>query len=221
MGKDKVRILEPYGDVNLEMLEDFCQAKGISGHEAGASRVMKKWLEGNVDTIEYDNLGSIYGCQKGNHAEDVAAPKVAFFGHIDEVGFYVKKIEEDGFIRLTPAGGVWPHCLLAQEVMITTREGKELMGMIGAPAPHGMPAEVANTVKKLEECFLDIGVCDKEEAEALGIRVGDMVTLVSEFRVLNNPNYLMAKAWDDRVGALIATDVVRALKKEDHFCDIY
>ena len=217
----KERILEPYGDIDLQMLEDFCQAKGISGYEAGASRVMKRYLEGHVDTIEYDNLGSIYGCQKGNHPDDEKAPKVAFFGHLDEVGFYVKKIEDTGFIRVVNAGGLWPHVLLAQEVMITTREGKEIYGMISAPAPHGMPPEVMKTVKQLDELFIDIGVCDKEEVEALGVRIGDPITLVSEFRVMANPNFLMAKAWDDRVGALIATDVVRRLKKEDHYADVY
>lgn len=213
----KTRILEPYGEVNLQMLEEFCQAKGISGHEAGASRVMKKWLEGYVDSIDYDMLGSIYGCKKGSGS----GPKVAFFGHLDEVGFYVKKIEDSGLIRVINAGGFWPHVLLAQEVMVTTREGKEYYGMIGAPAPHGMPPEVAKTVKTIDDLFVDIGVCDKQEAEDLGIRVGDMITLVSDFRVMANPNYLMAKAWDDRVGAAVATDVVRHLKGVSHQADVY
>ena len=216
MCNEKTRILEPYGDVNVDLLKDFCQAKGITGHEAGASRVMKKWMEGYVDTIEYDNLGSILGTKKGSGN----GPKLAMFGHLDEVGFYVKKIEDSGFIRVVNAGGLWPHVLLAQEVMITTREGKEIYGLISAPAPHGMPAEVMKTVKQLDELFIDIGVCDKQEAEDLGIRIGDMITLVSEFREMANPNYLMAKAWDDRIGAAIATEVVRNLKDVDHLADV-
>ncbi|NLW69811.1 MAG: M42 family metallopeptidase [Eubacteriaceae bacterium] len=215
--KEKERILEPYGDVDLQMMEDFCQAKGVSGQEKEASRVMKRYLEGYVDTIEYDNLGSIIGCKKG----EGEGPKVAFFGHLDEVGFYVIKIEEEGYIRLSKAGGMWGHVLLAQEVMITTREGKEIIGMISAPAPHGMPEEVAKRVKDLDELFVDIGVCDKQEAEALGIRKGDMVTPVAAFRVMSNPNYLMAKAWDDRIGGIIATDIVRHLKGEKLKADVY
>lgn len=217
MEQEKKRITEAYGDVNIPMLEEFCQAKGITGHEAGASRVMKKYLEGYVDTIDYDNLGSIYGCAKGTGN----GPKVAMFGHLDEVGFYVKKIEDSGYIRVVNAGGLWPHVLLAQEVMITTREGKEIYGMISSPPPHGMPAEVAAKVKALDDLFIDIGVCDKQEAEELGIRIGDMITLVSEFRVMANPNFLMAKAWDDRIGAIIATQVVRNLKGQAHEADVY
>ncbi|MPM97442.1 putative aminopeptidase YsdC [bioreactor metagenome] len=69
--------------------------------------------------------------------------------------------------------------------------------------------------------FIDMGVDSKEELEQLGIRVGDMITPRSEFEVMNNPNYLIAKAWDDRIGALIAVDVVRKLKGVKHDFDIY
>ena len=120
---EKERILAPYGDVNIPMLKEFSEAKGISGHEAGASRCMKKWLEGYADTFEYDNLGSLLATKKGTKSEK--GPKIALFGHLDEVGFYVRSIEESGYIKVAQAGGFWPHVLMAQEVMLTTREGKE------------------------------------------------------------------------------------------------
>ena len=63
------RLLEAYGDVDLKMLEDITLSKGISGHEAGCSRVMKHYMEDVTDSIGYDNLGSIYGLQKGNAKE--------------------------------------------------------------------------------------------------------------------------------------------------------
>ena len=215
---DKERLVEPYGDLNIELLKDFTDAKGVSGNEKEASRVMKKYLEGYVDKIGYDNLGSIYGVKK---ALEDNAPKVAFYGHLDEVGFYVKSIEDSGLLRVVNAGGLWPHVLLSQEVCVTTRDGQELFGMIGALAPHGMPPEVAKTVKELDELYIDIGVLDKQEALDKGVRIGDMVTLVSEFKILANPNYLMAKAWDDRIGAAIATEVVRRLKDEKLKADVY
>ena len=96
--EEKKRILEPYGDVDLQMLKDITLAKGISGHEAGCSRVVKKYLEGHVDEIGYDNLGSIYGVQKGNGKGETPAPKVAIFGHMDEIGFYIREIEDCGYL---------------------------------------------------------------------------------------------------------------------------
>lgn len=126
-------------------------------------------------------------------------PSVAIFGHLDEVGFLVKKIEDSGFIRLINVGGMWPHLLLAQEVTITTRDGREYVGVISSPPPHGMPAEERAKVKELEDLFIDLGVNDADEVRALGIRVGDTITPRTQFRVMNNPNYLMGKAWDDRI----------------------
>lgn len=219
MAKD--RILEPYGDIDIQMLKDITLAKGISGHEAGCSRVMKSYMEGHVDEIGYDNLGSIYGVQKGTTPSGEVAPKVAIFGHMDEVGFYVKEIEDSGYIRVISAGGFWSHVLLDQEVILTTREGKEYYGIIGFVPAHGLAPEVAKTVKDMDEIYIDLGVCDKQEAEALGIRIGDMITLKVDFVEMANPNYLCSKAWDDRVGVAVATDVIRRLNKEDHVADVY
>jgi len=215
---DKKRILEPYGDVDIQMLKDITLAKGISGYEAGCSRVMKSYMDGHVDAIDYDNLGSIYGVQKGCEEN---APKVAIFGHMDEIGFYVKEIEDSGYIRVQPAGGFWSHVLLDQEVVLTTRSGKEIYGILGFVPAWGLAPEVAKTVKDMDEMYIDIGVCDKEEAEELGIAIGDMITLKTDFVEMVNPNYLCSKAWDDRVGVCVATDVIRRLKKEDHKADIY
>ncbi len=208
---------EPYGDIDLDMLKEFSEVNGICGNEKAASRVMAKYLDGYVDSIDYDNLGSIIGCKKGTGN----GPKVAFFGHLDEVGFLVKKITPEGYIYLSKVGGMWPHCLLSQEVTITTRDEREYVGLISSPPPHGMTAAAREKVIDVEDIFVDMGVNDADEIKNLGIRVGDTVTPKSEFRVMNNPNYLMGKAWDDRMGAAIATCVVRNLKDEKCSADVY
>lgn len=127
---------EPYGELDLELLRRFSEANGICGHEKGASRVMAEYLKDVADELRYDNLGSLIACKRGT-----CGPKVALFGHLDEVGFLVKKIEDSGFLRVINVGGMWPHLLLAQEVTITTREGQEYLGVISSPPPHGMPPE--------------------------------------------------------------------------------
>ena len=215
--KEKVVIKEPYGDIDLQMFKEFTEADGISGNEKEASRVMKKWLEGYVDSIQYDNLGSIIGVKKGSGS----GLKLMLAGHIDEIGFVIKDIDDNGFIKVNTIGGWWGHVLPAQPVTITTREGKKFHGIFGAAAPHGLPAEARSKVMEIKDMFIDMGVGSKEELTELGIRVGDMVTPRSSFEVMNNPNFLVAKAWDDRVGALIAVDVIRKLKGVDHDFDIY
>lgn len=209
--------VEAYGDVDIEMLRDFSEAKGICGHEKGASRVMRRYVESVADEITYDALGSMAVLKKGTGN----GPRIAMFGHLDEVGFLVKEIQEDGFIRVSKVGGMWPHLLLSQEITITTREGKDLVGFISSPPPHGMTPAEREKVMDVDDLYIDIGVNDREEALALGIRKGDPITPRTEFRVLNNPNYLMGKAWDDRIGAAIATDVLRKLKGTQHLADVY
>ena len=205
-----------YGNCDLKMMEDFCQADGPSGAERDASRVMKSYLEGYVDEIAYDRLGSIIGVKKGK-----GGPKLMLAGHIDEIGFVVSKIEDSGFLRISPLGGWWGHVLLSQKLIITTQDGKKILGVVGSKAPHGMKEEVREKVVEVKDMFVDVGVKNKEEALELGIRPGNFITPKADFDVLGNPNYLMAKAWDDRVGALIATEVVRNLKGVDHACDVY
>jgi putative aminopeptidase FrvX len=202
--------------LNLDLMRDFTQADGISGNEKEASRVMKRWTEGVADEVVYDNLGSIVITKKGTGN----GPKVMLAGHIDEIGFLVKSIDDNGFIRLHPIGGWWGHVLPSHPVTITTKKGAKLTGLIGSKAPHGMPADVRSKVMEIKDLFVDLGVKNKGEVELLGVNIGDMVTPKSDFMVMGNPNFLAAKAWDDRIGAIIATQVLLNLKDREHVADV-
>ena len=76
--------------------------------------------------------------------------------HMDEVGFVVRKITE-GYLKLLPVGGWWGHVMPAQEMRVTTMEGKKYTGVIGSRAPHGMPPEEKNKVIPANEFYLDMG----------------------------------------------------------------
>lgn len=201
---------------DLKFLEEITTAKGISGFEKDATRVMKKYLEDCTDEIIYDNIGSIIGVKKGT--SDL---KVAITGHIDEIGFIVKEITDAGYIKVQPVGGWMGQTIPAHTCIITTRSGNEVVGVFGSIPPHGQGAEARNKVTAPADSFLDIGVDNKEAAKELGIRIGDPISPRSEFLQMANPKYLMAKAWDDRVGAAIATDVLRELKEETTTASIY
>lgn len=200
----------------LKLIKEITEVDGISGHERNASRVMKKYLEGNVDEITYDNIGSIIGKKVGT--DDV---KIMIAGHIDEIGFMVSKIDDKGYISMHPIGGWWGHVVLGQRFHVINREGKKFVGVVGSPAPHGMSPEERVKVKEVKSMFLDLGVANKEEVEALGIRVGDPIIPISEFTVMNNENYWLGKAFDDRLGAAIAIETVRNLKGIKHPNTVY
>lgn len=210
-------INEAYGDVDLQMLKELSEADGISGCEKEVSRVMKKYLDKYADEVSYDNLGSIIGLKKGK--ED--GPKVMIAGHIDEVGFIVRDIDENGYIKLLPVGGWWGHVMPSQEMILTTATGKKIKGVVGSRAPHGMSVEEKNKVIKPIDLFVDLGIDSKKEAEDLGVQIGDMITPNTKFEVMNNPNYLVGKAWDDRIGAAVAIDVLKELSEDNHDANIY
>lgn len=201
---------------DLKLIKEMALAKGISGYEKEASRVMKSYLEECTDAIEYDTLGSIIGIKKGT--DDVS---FLMTGHIDEIGFVVREIDESGYIKVNPVGGWMGQNLPSSLMTITTREGKELVGVFGSLPPHGKSVEERNKVVDPKDAFIDIGVKDKQEAIDLGIRIGDPITPKSEFNVLANEKYIMCKAFDDRIGACVVIDVLRNLKGEKTKATIY
>lgn len=203
---------------NLEFLKNITMAKGISGFEKDATRVMKDYLSDCTDEIMYDNIGSIVGVKKGT-----GDLKFLIAGHIDEIGFVVKEITPEGYIKVHPIGGWRGQNIPIHTAIITTREGKEIVGVFGFDLwmTVGKTPDQNSKVTPPGEQYLDIGVDSKEEAVALGIRLGDPITPRSEFMQLANPKYLMAKAWDDRVGAAIACDVLKELKDETTVASVY
>lgn len=206
-----------YGEVNLEMLKEMSEAHGISGCEKEVSRIMKKYMEPYCDEILYDNLGSVIGEKKGKEN----GPRIMISSHMDEVGFMVRDIDDSGYIKLLPVGGWWGHVLPSQKLVITTRTGKRIKGVVGSRAPHGMPKEEKEKVIAPMDLFMDLGVASRQDVLDLGVAVGDMITPDVEFEVMNDPNYLLGKAWDDRIGCCVAVDVLKELDQTAHEASIY
>lgn len=113
-------------DETLQMLKDLTDARGIPGNEREVREVMKRYIEPYADEVTYDRLGSLIAVKKG-----VAdGPKVMVAGHLDEIGFMVTKITDEGFLRFQTVGGWWEQVMLAQRVTVLTKNG-EIPGVIG------------------------------------------------------------------------------------------
>jgi putative aminopeptidase FrvX len=106
--------------------------------------------------------------------------------------------------------------MLSQQFMITTKTGSEILGVVGAKPPHILSAEEKLKVVDLKDMYLDIGVASKEETEKTGIRIGDMITPYIQSRRLTNPKYLLAKAFDNRIGIALAIEVLKNLQNQKH-----
>jgi len=200
--------------MRVKLLKELCELRGISGFERDVRKYMEKEFLTVVkkEDISYDGLGSIIACKEG----DKKGPKIMLAGHMDEIGMIVTRITDDGFIKFQTIGGWWGQVMLAQQFTITTSTGKTIEGVTGSKPPHLLSPEEAKGAAKIDDMFIDIGVKDKAEAEALGIQVGDMICPQIEFRPLANPNYLLGKALDNRLGCAIVIEVLKSLKDEKH-----
>lgn len=202
-------------DRTEELLKEITEAHGVSGYEADVRGVMRRYLE-DVGTIEQDKMGSFVA----KHVGDAGNPRVMLAGHMDEIGFMVRFITKEGFIKFIPLGGWWDQVLLGHRVVVKTHKG-DLLGVIGAKPPHLLDEKEARKVLKKKDMYIDVGAGSQEEVRALGVRVGDPVIPASDFQVLANPKWYLSKAFDNRLGCALAIDTLLRVASDGHPNTVY
>jgi putative aminopeptidase FrvX len=194
-------------ELNVNLLKRLCEAPGIAGREDQLRAIVIDELRPLVDDLTVDIMGNVVGTKRGN-----GGPRVMIAAHMDEIGFLVKHIDDNGFIRLQPVGGFDARVLLAQRVLVHGFDGNVYRGAVQAAAKpvHLLePGEAKPT--KLEELFVDVGL-PVEEVKA-AVEVGDMVTLDRTLETVGR--CVTSKSLDDRVGVYVMIEAVRALKSSN------
>ncbi len=202
-------------DSTETLLKELTEAYGVPGYETPIRAVVRKYLE-PLGELSQDKIGSVI-CKKGGSQP---APRVMLAGHMDEIGFMVKMITEEGFIRFLPLGGWFDQVLLGQRVVISTRKGN-VTGVIGAKPPHLLSPEERSKVVEKKSMYIDIGASSKAEVEETGVRPGDPVMPLAGFEILANQKTYLSKAFDDRVGTALVVSVLEALRGVDHPNTVY
>lgn len=195
--------------IDLELYKKLTDMYGISGHEWDVKDFVKEELKKYTDEILEDRLGSVFGVLKGN------GPKIVFAGHMDEVGFIVYQIQNDGKIKLLNIGGVTADTYVSQKMLIVLSQDKTIPGIIGAVPPHLMRGK-ERVPLEVGDLLLDIGASSKEEAESWGVKIGLQVVSENDFTVLEGGKRILAKAWDDRFGVGMALELMKEASKMEH-----
>ncbi|MBG9981460.1 M42 family metallopeptidase [Facklamia sp. DSM 111018] len=198
--------------VNEELLIKLTEVNGIGGNERQVRQLFKEETKDQAEEYLQDGLGGIFAQHTGNPN----GPRVMIAAHLDEVGFMVKEITDEGFIKFVPIGGWWSQVVLAQQVTVTTREGKTYHGVTGSKPPHVLTPEARKKPMEIKDIFIDLGASSKEEILGWGIKPGDMITPYIETRRLNETPFLLGKAWDNRIGVAVAIEVLKSLVEEGH-----
>lgn len=142
-------------------LQELALLPGLSGHEQCVQAYMEQEFRSLGLDVLTDTLGNCMTCIAGSDPE---APVIMVFSHMDSLGFLVKYIEEDGFLRLERLGGIPEKVLPSTPVQIMAKNGQTFEGVIGVKAHHVTPPEEKYVVDKYQKLYVDIGARSREKA---------------------------------------------------------
>ena len=192
-------------DESHQFFQSLLDAAGPSGDERIAARVWREYAAGFAD-VSHDSLGSSFAV-----ANPDGSPKVAVFGHIDEIGLVVNHIDDDGFLWFGAVGGWDPEVLVGQRVRLLTRDGA-VAGVIGKKSRHHQDAEDREKPSKIRDLWIDIGASSGADAHNIA-GVGDLAVLEQPAITLANGR-IASRATDNRCGAYVAAESVRLYSEQ-------
>jgi endoglucanase len=196
--------------MNIELLTELVQAHGTAGHEGDLRAIVARELRG-ICELTVDTMGNLI-C----HKRKEGAKRLMIAAHMDEIGFLVKFVDKDGFLRIQPLGGFDPRQLNSQRVQVRTAKGA-IPGLLmyGTKPKHLLSEAEANAGQNLDSFFVDVGMTSEEAKKK--VTIGDMVTL--DKHAVQIGNMLSCKTMDDRVGVFVMIEAVKAAKKVE--VDLY
>lgn len=194
----------------VETLRELTGLVALSGHERRMIRYMKEKMTPYADEVRVDNMGNVIATLNGR---DAAAPSLMVFAHMDQLGFVVRKIEADGYLRLERLGGVPGKSLLAQRMVVEAEDGTLIPAVLGTKSHHVTPQEEKYQVPLYTHLYVDIGATSREEVENQGVYVGAPVVYKPAFEVLGD-RYISATSVDNRGGCFCILRILEALHQD-------
>ena len=193
--------------MNFELLKTLCVLNGTSGDERQVRDFIISKLPEDCDYI-VDPLGNLIVNKKG---EIEPQNKVALFAHMDEVGFIVTYITDDGFVNVASVGGIDNSALFGKKLTINGQ-----VGVAGAKAIHQCSSDEAKKIPEITDVSVDFGFESREEAEKY-ISLGDFGYFKSDFIEFGN-EMIKSKALDDRLGCAIMLELLQEKSKINYTC---
>jgi putative aminopeptidase FrvX len=185
------------------LVKRLTEKYGPSGHEQAIRELIREEITNLVDEVRVDALGNLIARRKGTGA--APRKKVMLAAHMDEIGVMVTYVDEKGFLRFAPLGGVNPLTLFGHRVIFENG----CIGMIGREKKEIKAGEI-----KMDQLFIDVGARD---AASSPVQVGDAASFWRDYADMGER--MISKAMDDRIGCAILIDTLRQMGKSPH--DLY
>lgn len=193
---------------DLKILEKLCSSYGISGDETRIKDIILDEITPFATDLKVDNLGNIIAFKKG---KCTPKKKIMLSAHMDEVGFIVTYVTDDGLLRFNTVGGINSNVVCGKSVVVGE---KQIPGVIGLKPVHLLNSEERQKSVPIDDLYIDIGASDREEASDY-VSPGDSVCFSANFEFENN--MVKSKSIDDRIGCFILMNLI----KQDLPCDMY
>lgn len=195
------------GTIQPSILKVLVEAYGASRHEEAVRQVVLNRLDPRLRSKVTTDAGGNLVLHLGDGKKDAKTPRIAIVAHMDEIGYEVKKIEDDGRIQVEVLGGGYTQYFLGHVVLVHKKDGSKIGGVLELPSGWDKPGfEWPMSSRSMDEpARVYVGTQSKKETEELGIATGDFVTIPKEYRGLLGTR-ANGRSFDDRVGcaALIA-----------------
>lgn len=189
----------------LKFLKSLLETPTPSGSETRGQKLVTQYMKKYADEVSMDVHGNVIGV-----INPKAKTRVMLAGHCDEIGLMVQYIDDKGFITMSALGGVTVTLLQGERIIIQTAKGP-IPGIIGVKPIHLMtPEERKKPIDNIHELWVDIGAKNKKEAQKM-VALGDVATINTGWIELANGR-VACRAFDNRIGAFIVSDVLRLLK---------
>lgn len=191
------------------LIQQLSGLHGPSGYEQTIAYFIQDYVKNKTDDVQMDKMGNVIARKNGGKP----GPVTLLTAHMDEVGFIIKKIEDNGLLRFEKLGGHDDRILLAQPVKVLGSK-KELDGVIGTMSVHYVKFDDPNKVRPHSKLYIDIGATSKQEVLEMGVDVGTPVTWATEAKIIGEKEspVVMGKALDDRVGCAVLLSVLNELQ---------
>jgi endoglucanase len=198
-------------DFDFDLLRDVTETSGVPGYEDRVRDIVSAELEDATDSVRTDAMGNVIGTVEGSSDYSVAVA-----AHMDEIGFMVKHITEEGFLKLDALGGWDARVLRAQRVTVHAAGG-DITGVFGSVPPHTLDDDEEGGDEEVGDRAVDLGR-DPAEVDEL-VSVGDIVTM--QQHTIRMGDTVTGKALDDRVCLFAMLEAARSIENPDvtiHFC---
>lgn len=190
--------------MDLNFLNTILNTHSVSGFENEMREEFLNYTKEFVDSTDVDKMGNAYA----SIARSTDSKIYLLEAHMDEIGFQVVYIDDNGYVYIRANGSVDAQCVPGSQVDIITSSGEYINGVIGKTPIHLLNSEERSKCQEISSLWIDTGLCKEQVVNKVSI--GNPVTIRPNLLYLSE-NVISSKSLDNKIGVFIISQVLKRL----------